>query len=379
MNLTTRSNNNTSLNGALYMALELSQSKWLIAFGNGVKTREVTIKANDIEQLLLEIQKAKQKFRLLPEALIFSCYEAGRDGFWIHRCLEKLSIKNNVVDSSSIQVNRRARHVKTDRLDAQKLLRQLILHLRGEEKLALVRVPSEEEEDRRRLHRERERLKKEKTGHTNRIKSLLNLHGIKFKGKMSLATSIRTALDWKGEPLGKHQQEELMREVERLKIVEIQLNELEKKQGVELRENPDPAYEKMRTLKSLKGVGGVSAWILVMEWLGWRTFNNRREVGAAAGLVGTPYSSGESQREQGITKSGNSRIRALMIELSWCWLRHQPQSDLSQWFEKKFGRGKRSRKVGIVALARRLLIALWRYVTTGELPAGAELKPECAG
>lgn len=374
MTKTVRFANDTASIDTLYMAMELSQSKWHIAFGAGGKIRQIVIEANEVLSLQEEIKKAKEKFRLSPETEVISCYEAGRDGFWIHRYLEGNHIKNYVVDSSSIKVNRKSRRAKTDRLDAEKLLKQLIQHVRGEDKLQVARVPSEAEEDKRRMHRERERLKKERTAHTNRIRSLLNLHGIKCKGKKKWKKYLDEVVDWKGDFLPGYQKEELIREADRLEIVEAQIKELESKMAEELKTNKDSAFVNIQRLMDLKGIGEVSSWVLIMEWFGWRKFNNRREVGAAAGLVGTPHDSGDSQREQGITKAGNSRIRALMVELSWSWLRYQPESDLSKWFDKRFNQGKRSRKVGIVALARRLLIAIWRYVTTGEIPKGAKLK-----
>jgi transposase len=325
---------------------------------------------------LEEINKAKNKFGLPEDTIVMSCYEAGRDGFWIARFLESQGIINIVIDSSSIKVDRRSRRAKTDRLDAGKLLRQLIQHVKGEEKLQVARVPSEEEEDRRRMHRERERLKKERTSHTNRIKSLLNLFGIKCKskGKQTWEKYFKEVKDWKGAPLPQYQIEELLREAERVELVEKQLKELESTMEARLKTSDEVVYSQIQQLKNLKAVGDVSSWILIMEWFGWRKFKNRREVGAAAGLVGTPYDSGESQREQGITKAGNYRIRALMLELAWSWLRYQPDSDLSKWFNERFGQGKRMRKVGIVALARKLLIAIWRYLEMGELPKGAALK-----
>ena len=368
--------NNTTTTPVLYMAMELSQNKWCLAFGTGAKARHVTIDANDRPRLLEEIQKAKDKFGLLASTQVMSCYEAGRDGFWIHRFLEEQGIINIVIDSSSIKVDRKARRAKTDRLDAGKLLRQLIQHLRGEEKLQVARVPSEADEDRRRMHRERERLKKERTGHTNRMKSLLNLFGIKCKskGRKTWEEYLESVPDWRGSLLPQYQKEELLREAKRLEVVEQQLKALESSMLEQLKTSDEVVYSQIQQLKNVKGIGDVSSWVLVMEWFGWRKFKNRREVGAAAGLVGTPYDSGESQREQGITKAGNYRIRALMIELSWSWLRYQPGSDLSKWFDERFNHGKRSRKVGIVALARKLLIAIWRYIETGELPKGAQLK-----
>lgn len=374
--MTTALLNNTATTGVLYMAMELSQNKWCIAFGNGLKTRQITLESGDKHGLFEEIKKAKIKFGLTEDAIVMSCYEAGRDGFWIHRWLEGEGIQNIVIDSSSIKVDRKSRRAKTDRLDAGRLLKQLIQHVRGEDKLQIARVPSEAEEDRRRMHRERERLKKERTGHTNRIKSLLVLFGIKCKtkGRKTWADYLESVKDWQGEPLPQYQKEELLREAQRLEMVETQLKELELQMLERLKTSDEDVYKKIQQLKNLKGIGDVSSWVLIMEWFGWRKFKNRREVGAAAGLVGTPYDSGESQREQGITKAGNYRIRALMIELAWSWLRYQPGSELSRWFDERFNQGKRSRKVGVVALARRLLIAIWRYVETGEMPKGAQLK-----
>jgi len=374
---TTAFANNNVISNVLYMALELSQNKWCIAFGNGVKMRQVTLEANDKLGLCVEIQKAKEKFGLPEDTKVMSCYEAGRDGFWIHRWLTSCGIENIVIDSSSIKVDRKSRRAKTDRLDASRMLKQLILHVRGEEKLQIARVPSEVEEDRRRIHRERERLIKERTGHTNRIKSFLNLFGIKFKNKgwKSWEIYLSSVKDWKEEYLPEDQKAELLREAKRLEMVEAQLKELETLRLERLETSDEEVYKKVRQLKRLKGIGDIGAWVFIMEWFGWRKFNNRREIGAAAGLVGTPYDSGESQREQGISKAGNYRIRTLATELSWCWLRYQPDSELSRWFNERFNRGKRSRRVGIVALARRLLIALWRYLETGQLPTGAELKP----
>jgi len=368
--------NNNAVSGVLYMAMELSLNKWCIAFGKGVKMRQVILESNDKLGLCAEIQKAKEKFGLPQDAKVVSCYEAGRDGFWIHRWLESCGIENIVIDSSSIKVDRKSRRAKTDRLDASRMLRQLVLHIRGEEKLQVARVPSEKEEDRRRIHRERERLVKERTGHTNRIKSLLNLFGIKFKnrGYKSWDTYLNNVKDWKDEPLPEDQKSELLREAKRLEMVESQIKELETLRLERIESSDEEVYKKVRQLKQLKGIGDIGSWVFIMEWFGWRKFNNRREVGAAAGLVGTPYDSGESQREQGITKAGNYRIRALATELAWAWLRYQPNSELSRWFIERFNQGKRSRRVGIIALARRLLIALWRYLETGQLPVGAELK-----
>lgn len=374
--IATASINNNALGNVLYMAMELSQNKWCLAFGNGVKLRQVTLESNDRLGLFEAILQAKEKLGLMKDAKVLSCYEAGRDGFWIHRFLTSEGIENIVIDSSSIKVDRKNRRAKTDRLDASQMLKQLILHVRGDDNLHIARVPSELEEDRRRVHRERERLIKERTGHTNRIKSLLTLFGIKFKNKgwKSWETYLTHVKSWKGEILPEDQRAELLREAQRLEMVETQLKDLELLRLKRLETQSEEAYKKVNLLKGLKGIGDIGAWVFVMEWFGWRQFKNRREVGAAAGLVGAPYDSGESRREQGITKAGNYRIRTLSIELAWCWLRYQPQSELSHWFNERFNQGKRSKRVGIVALARKLLIALWRYIEAGEIPQGAELK-----
>jgi transposase len=240
--------------------------------------------------------------------------------------------------------------------------------------LRVVRVPSVEREDGRRLHRELERLKKERTGHRNRIQGLLATQGVVLKPGRDFLSRLAGVVLWNGGPLPSGIREELEREYGRLRLVEEQMRGLEAERLKRLEERPE--LGQVLALARLRGLGCSSAWVLVMEFFGWRGFRNRREVGAAAGLVGTPYESGESRRDQGISKAGNWRVRTLMIELGWTWLRYQPDSALSQWFRERFGGGgKRSRRIGMVALARRLLVALWRYLEFGEVPAGAQLKP----
>lgn len=304
-----------------------------------------------------------------------SCYEAGRDGFHLHRFLESQGVKNLVVDSSSIEVNRRARRAKTDRVDGMKLLELVLGYWReGEKKLRVVRVPSVQEEDQRRLHRERDRLGKECTGHRNRMLGLLMLHGVRVKrvGGRGWGEWLE-ALGLPGELKA-----ELKRESERLALAQVQLKALEKTREKRLsaaQPQREQVLEQVRQLMKLCALGVNSAWVLVMEFFGWRRFKNRRELGGLSGLAPTPYSSGSMEREQGISKAGNRRVRAMLIELAWMWLRHQPGSALSQWFAKRFGvGGSRTRRIGIVALARKLLVALWRYLEHGELPAGARLK-----
>jgi transposase len=363
----------------LYMAMELSNKEWKLAFGDGHQERLVGIPARDRERLRSAIAKAKVKLGLPEAAPTFSCYEAGRDGFWIHRMLEQMGVKNLVVDSASIEVNRRKRRAKTDRLDAKKLLAMLLRYrLYGEQKTwSVVRVPSEADENRRRHHRNEERLKKERKQHLVRIKSLLALHGVAVKRPPADWGTVR---DWAGRPLPAELVRELEQEQARLGIAQTQLKTLEQDRLQRLRaakkDPAAPATERWAVkLASVKGVGADTAWRLSHEFFGWREFRNRREVGAAAGLTGSPYSSGDSQRDQGISKAGNKRVRHLMTELAWRWLKFQPHSALARWYEQRFGGGtKRTRRVGIVALARKLLIALWLYGGQGVVPAGVALK-----
>lgn len=361
-------------NNELYIGIELSNSKWKLMFGNRIKKRLKVIRARDLKEFEVEIAKAIKRFNMEGEVKIFSCYEAGRDGFWFHRHLTKTGIENHVVDSSSIEVNRRRRRAKTDRVDANKLVDMLISYVKGEEKRwSVVRVPSEEAEDVRRLNREIDRLKKERSAHTNRIGSLLILHGIEGGISRNFPGYLETLTSCDGKKVPKKIKAEILREYERYKLIQEQLKELEKEKEKMLEEGGMQATQ-VKALQILKGIGPISAWNLVFEFFGWRRFNNGKQVGAAAGLVPTPYNSGDKEIEQGISKSGNRRIRSMMIELGWFWLRYQPESKLSKWFHKRFGSGKRIRRIGIVALARKLLIDLWRYLETGVLPEGAILK-----
>jgi transposase len=361
----------------LYMALELSNKKWKLGFSDGVKQRQVTIEAGNWLALHTEIDRAKEKFNLATGCRIVSCYEAGRDGFWIHRRLLEDGIDNLVVDSSSIEVNRRSRRAKTDGVDVKGLLRLLIRYWQGERAvMSVVRVPTVEEEDDRRLHRERERLLTERGSHSARIKSLLVAHGLRLEIRRDFLEQLSSASSGGGYPLGAELKAELEREYKRYQLVDEQIKGLEAQQQARVAEPQGPALEQIALLLMLKGVGQQSSWILVMEFFSWRGFKNQRQVGACAGLTPTPYNSGDSEREQGISKAGNRRVRTLMIELSWMWLRYQPDSALSQWFERRFAHGgKRMRRIGIVALARKLLIALWRYVEEGLVPEGAVFKP----
>ncbi len=362
----------------LYIAFELSNNKWKLAFSDGSKIRHKTITAGNLAQLQLEIELAKQKFKMAEDVKVLSCYEAGRDGFWIHRYLVSQAIENVVVDSASLEVNRRKRRAKTDRIDVGKLLRMLIRYWGGEKKVwSVVRVPSEQDEEARHLHRGLEDLKKERTMHRNRIKGFLVQQGIKVsnpsqKRFLEVLEKLRT---WNGQEVPPELKSQVVREYKRLQMVEDQIKALEKEKKARLK-NPDTvSLQKVAKLARLYGIGTVSSWTFVMEFFGWRQFQNRGEVGALAGLTPTPYDSGKSLREQGISKAGNHRIRALAVEIAWAWLRFQPQSKLSQWYMKRYANGgKRMRRIGIVAVARRLLIDLWRYLEYDKIPEGARLK-----
>jgi transposase len=323
-----------------------------------------------------EIRAAKQRFRLAEDAPILSCYEAGREGFWIHRYLQSIGIENLVVDSSSIEVNRKARRAKTDKLDARKLLMMLMRYHHGEEKVwSVVKPPTVETEDHRHLHRELDTLKGERTQHINRIKGFMVGQGINLSITADFLTHLDTLRLWDGTRLLVGLRTRLEREYERMLLVNEQIKILEAERLELLRHSNRADIELVRQLMRLKGIGVGSAWLWVMEFFAWRQFRNRREVGALSGLTPTPYQSGDDSREQGISKEGNTYVRSMAIQIAWGWLRHQPDSKLSRWYEDRFGKGsKRLRKIGIVALARKLLIDCWRYLETGLIPEGAELK-----
>jgi transposase len=280
------------------------------------------------------------------------------------------------VHSASIEVPRGQRRAKTDRLDAEKLLTMLIRYHSGETKVwKVVRPPSLQEEDQRQLHRELRTLKSERTRHSNRLQALLISQGVRLKVGRDFLAALETVRLWDGQPLPPELRARLEREYECLCFGQRQIRQLEAQRRRMIRRTASREMGQVRQLLQLRGLGENTAWLYVMEFFGWRQLRNRRQVGALAGLVPTPAKSGESDGERGISKAGNRQVRAVAIELAWMWLRHQPESDLSRWFERRYSvAGKRARKVGIVALARRLLIALWRYLETGVLPEGARLK-----
>ena len=377
MNRVTLQSNDNAAEGVLYMAMELGDKRWRLVFSDrGAKRRHETVEAGRRTQLVEAIGKAKANFHLSPEVRVVSCYEAGRDGFWLHRYLVSLGIENQVVDSSIIETNRRERRAKTDRLDGVKLLTMLMRYWAGERGLwSVVRVPNVEEEDARRLHRELGSLKKERTRHRNRIRDWLVAQGLRLEPNRDFLKRLETLTLWDGTSLPAELKGELEREYRRLSLVEEQLRALEQTRTERIAHADSHPLRQVVRLMGLRAIGPNCAWLLVMEFFAWRGFRNRRELGACAGLTGTPYDSGGSKRDQGISKAGNARVRTMMVEIAWLWLRHQPNSKLSRWFRERFaGGGARMRRVGIVALARRLLVALWRYLEEGLLPEGAELK-----
>jgi transposase len=360
----------------LYVALELGVKEWKLGFATGVgrRPRERVVGGGDYEALEEEIERAKRRFGLSRDTEVVSCYEAGRDGFWIHRFLESIGVMNHIVDASSIEVKRRGKKRKTDRLDLKGLLRMLIRYWGGERGVwSVVRVPSPEAEDARHLHRELMTLKRDRTRVTNRIKALLATQGVRgLELGPGFEEEVEDVQLWDGLPMSEH----LLRRVKREWATVGWLNEaigaVERERRVLLRSSEDPAVAKVRQLMGLRGIGVNSAWLYVMEFFGWREFRNRREVGALAGLTPTPHQSGELEHELGIDKAGNRHVRGMAIEIAWGWLRFQPESELTHWYERRFGHGsKRVRRIGIVALARRLLIEMWRYLETGALPEGA--------
>jgi len=362
----------TSIIGQLYVAFELGDRSWKLSLGDGVRApSRCTVAAGDTAAVMTAIARAKVRCHLPADAAVRSCYEAGRDGFWLHRWLTAQGIVNLVVDSASIEVNRRRRRAKTDRLDSDKLLSMLMRYYGGERRVwAVARIPTPEQEDERRLHRELADLRKERTAHSNRIRSLLVLHNLRVEHIGGRAWTHWWAQNAAQLPPGVRT--EIEREFERLSLVAKQIKTLEAQQRREVRSGAQPAIAQLSRLAAI-GIG--SAWTLVKELFGWRQFHNRRELAGCLGLAPTPYASGTSNVEQGISKAGNRRARWLMVELAWSWLRFQPASQLSQWFNQRFAAAsKRMRRVGIVALARRLAIALWRYLEFGEIPPGATLK-----
>jgi transposase len=358
----------------LYVAFELGKKDWKLAMTSGFAAEPWvrTVTSGDLGAVARVLEDARRRFTLPTATPVVSCYEAGRDGFWIHRALLGLGVANRVVDSASIEVNRRARRKKTDRLDALKLLRMLVRVCCGERGVwSEVRVPTVAAEAARQVSRERTALTKDQTRLKNQLRGWLATWGATLPSRRRAAwwTAVR---DWAGAALPAPVQARLARADARLQALEAQIGELEEQQDTAV-QTAAPAAP-LRQLVKLKGVATTSASILLDEGLVWREFQNRRQIGGLLGFAPTPHDSGESKRELGISGAGNTRLQSASIQLAWNWVRWQPESALTRWYQARFGTGKRARRIGIVALARKLLIALWRYATTGVLPTGAILK-----
>jgi transposase len=368
--------------GTVYVAFELSKSKWQLGvmLPGAEKMSRYCIEGGNLAELSIVLAKARAKAEQLGKPVrILSCYEAGLDGHWLHRWLMDNGVVNHEIDASSIEVNRRARRAKTDRIDLAQLMRAFLAYLRGEPGVcSMVRVPTPEDEDRKRRTRERERLVNERTAHSNRIKGLL--HGQGIRDAMPLKPNFLSELDkvrtGDGNALRPHLKEEIRREHERLLLVHKQIKVLEAANIAAHRAAAKGSVEaKVVQLAQLKAIGPQFAQVLTNEVF-YRDFKNRRQVGSCVGLTDTPYDSGASHRQQGISKAGNRRARKTAIELAWLWTRHQPDSELSRWFRERVGKVKgRIRKIAIVALARKLMVALWRYLQTGVVPSGAVMRP----
>jgi transposase len=366
-----------------FMAIELSKTSWVVGMltplSNKISLRSIPCGA--VEKLMAIVDQTTNRVMQATggPVQVVSCYEAGYDGFWLHRFLAAHRIINHVLDAASLLVNRKARRAKTDRLDAEKLVRVLMAYWRGEPKVcSIVRPPSVEDEDAKRLHRERQFLMKERVQHIGRIKGLLAAQGVydfrpERKDWRNRLAEIRTG---DGRPLPSRLKAEIDRQCQRLALVDTMLKEIDQQRdaAVESKSAPSETAVRIQRLTHLKGIGPQIATVLGTE-IFYREFANRRSLGSYLGLTPSPFKSGGMDRDLGISKAGNPRGRTTMIELAWLWLRYQPGSKLARWFEQRTnGLKGRVRRIAIVAVARKLAIALWRYVETGLIPADAELK-----
>jgi transposase len=369
--------------GAIFVSLELSTRSWLVSSiqPGRSKMSKHEVKAGDVEALMALFGRFQSEAmcrdgRFYP---IVAIQEAGYDGFWIHRVLTDRGIESHVVDPASIAVPRRRRNAKTDKVDGLALLRTLMAFKRGEPRVcAMVVPPTVQEEDRRRVSRERKVLKTEIIEHCNRIKGLLRAQGIadydpELKNRRARLEGLRTG---DGRALPPRLKAQVGRELDRLELVLKQIEAVEEERDIQLAAPAETDAPAM--LMGLKGIGAEIAEVLYAEAF-YRDFANRRQLGAYAGLAATPWKSGKIDREQGVSKAGNPRLRRILVQLAWLWLRHQPDSGLSRWFHERVAQANgRQKKTLIVALARKLLVALWRYVAHGVVIEGAAMKPAAA-
>ena len=361
----------------LYLSFELGEREWKLAFATRLGARPLhrTVRARDLGRVDAEIAAAKARLALPETTPIASCYEAGREGFWLHRALCARRITNVVVDAASIEVNRRLRRAKADRLDNEQLVEMLMRYHAGERRVwHVVTVPSEADEDRRHLERERATLIQEQTRLRNRLQGLLLTQGVTVPLRGDVVAALHRVRRWDGTPLPPQCLARCEHEWTRLLRVHEALRALERDRRRVAATDTEAARISQK-LVSLRAIGETLAWVWATELFAWRDFRNGRQVGCLVGLTPTAAQSGEQRRELGIAKQGNPRLRSLAVESAWFWLRYQPQSALSQWYQRRFGGGgPRLRRIGIVALARKLLIALWRWVAFNDVPEGAMLK-----
>jgi transposase len=369
--------------GTIFVAIELSQKSWLVTLHSPDRDRmsRHSLASGDHAGLLALIGRERDRASRAMGGIpaVASCYEAGYDGFWLHRLLLAAGITNYIFDPASIAVDQRARRVKTDRIDGEKMLRTLMAYLRGEPRVVrIVQAPAAEQEDARRASRERGRLIKEQTAHTNRIKALLRLLGMAVGNprRRDWLSWLAAQRDWQGQAVPPRMLSEIRHEHARLMLVRERLEALAQASA---QADPAPAVvqmtERSELLLRLKCLGPAFATTLTNEVF-YKDFRNRREVASYFGLTPSPWQSGGIDRDQGISKAGNPRARCAAIELAWLWLRHQPESALTRWYRSRThnNASKRNKRIAIVALARKLMVALWRYLTTGLLPEGALLK-----
>jgi transposase len=373
---------------AIFVSLELSRSNWLITSlspGGGEKMSKHSVTAGDLKGLLERFADLQRKAlaRTGKSYPIITIHEAGLDGFWLHRALQKEGIESHVVDAASIAAPRRRRRAKTDKIDGEALLRVLLAYKRGEPRVCSMAIaPTPEEEDRRRLCRERQVLIDERISHVNRIKGLLFAQGIcgyapLRRNRRSQLEALRTGDD--GRALPEHVKAQISRELDRLELLLGQIKAVEAERNALLAamakvSDETQASHPLAMLLGVKGIGVDFAATLWTECF-YRTFANRRQLASYAGLAATPWQSGTVVHEQGVSKAGNPRVRTKLVQLAWLWLRHQPRSALARWFHEQGKRERKNwRKSAIVALARKLLVALWKYVTAGVLIEGAVLK-----
>lgn len=359
----------------LWVAFELGSTKWTLGFTTGAAQppRLRTIGAGDLHALEQEIAGAKARFGLAPDTPVRSVYEAGRDGFWLHRWLVREGIANLVVDSSSIEVSRRARRAKSDRLDVRKLLEQLLRWASGATRTwSVVQVPTAEAEDARQLAREIETVGVDRTRVRNRIHGLLATQGVRLELTAHFEARLAAAQTGDGRPFPPALCERIRHEWAELQRIEARAASLARYRAEQIAHGTSRVAEVARQLQRLRAIGATSAALYSAELLGTRTFQNGRQVSALTGLAPVPYRSDQGVADLGISKTSRGALRRVAIQGAWCWIRWQRESALTQWFERRFGgAGKRARRIGIVAVARKLLVALWRFVAHGVIPEGA--------